>query len=296
MPDASSWKVLGYETDGLSEHPWLLDPVGGDAWLFKPVVVKEGRRQGEDWAEKIASEIGRLLGVPCAEVQLGGHQGRAGSLSRDVKPRRWSLQPGAVLLAGIVDDYESKTKNRAGHSLDNIERALRPYAAPPDAALSPGFSAFDVFAGYLMFDALVANRDRHDHNWAVLSPPPGVDSQDALCGSYDHASSLGFNLGDEERTRRLDEGDVRTWAGRATAYKFEHLGPGRTKTTLVEIARDALGRCHADVREHWLRALDDIPRAAVEDVVARVPGLTLPTATFVTEVVLVNRSRLLDAH
>lgn len=29
-----------------------------------------------------------------------------------------------------------------------------------------GFAAFDQFCGYLLLDALVANRDRHEENWA----------------------------------------------------------------------------------------------------------------------------------
>jgi hypothetical protein len=70
-------------------------------------------------------------------------------------------------------------------------------------------TAFDVFAGYVVLDAWVANRDRHDNNWAVLRPITLSADPLRLCGSYDHASSLGFNVTDEERSVRLaDRGKV----------------------------------------------------------------------------------------
>ena len=53
------------------------------------------------------------------------------------------------------------------------------------------FGAFDAFAGYLLFDALIAHGDRHDRNWAVIVPPPGARETEALCPSFDHAASLG---------------------------------------------------------------------------------------------------------
>lgn len=31
--------------------------------------------------------------------------------------------------------------------------------------------AFDVFTGYLLLDAWIANTDRHPHNWGVLRTP-----------------------------------------------------------------------------------------------------------------------------
>ena len=38
--------------------------------------------------------------------------------------------------------------------------------------------AVDVFVGYLMFDAWIANTDRHHENWALVVSP---ESNDASC-------------------------------------------------------------------------------------------------------------------
>lgn len=193
IQDVSGWDLMASELDGRNEHPWLREPSTGSAWLYKPTVVHEDRRQGEDWVEKVASEIAQLIRLPAATVDLASREGRDGCVSLDLRPRGWEIQPGAVLLSGLVPGYESKTKTRTGHSLKNIQAVLARYSAPPGLDLPSSFGAFDAFAGYLVFDALIANRDRHDHNWSVLRPPPWAEGKDALCGSYDHASGLGFS-------------------------------------------------------------------------------------------------------
>lgn len=44
-------------------------------------------------------------------------------------------------------------------------QVLGDVAPPPRTS---GFTAFGVFAGYLVLDALVGNTDRHPGNWALL--------------------------------------------------------------------------------------------------------------------------------
>jgi hypothetical protein len=90
--DVSDWEVARTEPEGRSGKDWLREPGPPTEsrerdWLFKPVVVHaSGHRQGGDWAEKIVSEVGLLLGVPCAEVQLAERHGVRGSLSRNARP------------------------------------------------------------------------------------------------------------------------------------------------------------------------------------------------------------------
>lgn len=127
------------------------------------------------------------------------------------------MQHGALLLADLLPDFATRSKERSGHTLDNIETDLRDVDAP---AGSGGLSAFEVFAGYLVLDALAANQDRHEENWAVLRPLPG-EGRLTLAGSYDHGSSLGFNLTDSRRQMHLDRGDVPVFASKARAQRFE---------------------------------------------------------------------------
>lgn len=156
--------------------------------------------------------------------------------------------------------------------------------------IPPDFNAFSVFVGYLVLDSLVANRDRHDDNWAVLRPLVGEFSA-ALSGSYDHAGSLGYNLTDAERGRRLRENRVEEWARRGTAWRFEHAG---RPSTLVELASEGLREVSPAVKAHWVDRVEALDVSYITDTLYRVPGLSEVAATFGAEIVAINRRRLLD--
>lgn len=291
--DVTSWKLLGEEPDGLSEHPWLMRPGDDQLWLYKPVEIKAGNRQGEDWAEKVVSEVGGLLGVPCAEIELAIRDGHEGLVSRDVKPRAWDLQPGAALLDGSVDGYESRTKYREGHTVDNIRRALSALGPPPDRAQLSHLSAYDVFCGYLVLDALVANRDRHDHNWAVVIPPTA--GRACLSASFDHASSLGFSLRDETRSRLVTEHRVARWACAGTAWRFEHQPPMKSVETLVALAVRALDNASEAARSLWQGAVQSLRVGDVAPIIKETQGMSDLAGTFALELLTINQRRLMAA-
>jgi hypothetical protein len=287
--DISAWTVAASETIGDDEKVWLRDPADV-RWLFKPVVVHAGWRQGEDWAERISCEIARAFGIPAATVELAVRDDRPGCISKNVIPSNWELQPGAVPLSGMVDGYESRAKLRIGHNLSNIERILIDCQLPPDSDL-PFQGAFNLFAGYLVFDALIANCDRHDENWALLRDLV-TDQPPSLAPSYDHANSLGFNLQDAARARLVSEGKVADWAGKGRAMRFEHRS--NEVPTLVQLAKDALTRTDADVRDYWHERVAQLGADSWESLVEEVPVLSVPSRTFVLELLRANRRRVLD--
>jgi HipA-like C-terminal domain len=300
--DVSSWSVVRAETLGRDRKVWLRHPAvaanspsrEGD-WLFKPVVVPaHGVPQGEDWAEKVVSELGRLLGVPCADVDLAVRVGEAGLVSRNVVPDGWDRVLGAELMGTVVPNYQEGRNNprgRPGHSPELIARALA--ACHP----APGYEhlgATGTFAGYLVLDAWVANQDRHDQNWAVMARSGSQELR--LAPSYDHASSLAFSRFDSYRERVLRSGGMRAFAERGRASRFEHDPdrPSREIPTLVDVAHRSLDLAGPEVRRHWLTRLHAVEQAAVEEVVHRTPNMSEVGATFVMELLNINRRRLLD--
>lgn len=289
--EASGWRLAGEEPAGLQVHTWLAHPDYERTWLFKQRQPAEPGPFHEDLTEKAAAELGRRLGVPCATVELAQRHEQRGCLVEDLRLSNWQDQPGQVLLqpyAGVAEHLVNP-----GHSLENIRRALAGMEAPPQATHLETFGAFDVFSGYLVFDALIANTDRHDRNWAVLRRPPGQQGPDLLCGSFDHASSLGFNVTDCERARLLDVGGVGAWALRGRARQFERQR-GAPKCTLVELAHQALEQCETHVREYWLGAVEEMSLESYAGVLRAVPELSDTAVTFTLELLLVNRGRLLD--
>jgi len=296
--DVSDWEVVVVETNGEDETLWLADPATGISWMYKPPTIKNGFRQREDVAEYLACELAGLLHVPCATVQLAILDGENGCISRDLKPRRWEMQAGALLLADRDPNYQpgtDKPKGRPGHSLQRIAEALADVDLPPEHPVPAGFRAFDIFTGFLVLDAWIANRDRHDENWSVLLPPPG-DNNLYLSPSYDHAGSLAYNVPDPVCAAKLTEpGAVQRWATKGTAWRFEY-DPAAGPCTLVELAVDALQRCSEPARRYWLDSLTNVSHTtSVTGLLHDIPDMSPHWRTFAGEVLQTNQERLLHA-
>lgn len=289
MVDVTEWEVHLYEVDGLEEKIWLAEPGTDRKALFKPNLRHDNAQQADHWPEKLASEIAGLLGVPAAFIDLAVREGRRGCLSYDVKPDGWQLQPGWLLLAQLLGEHDPMDREHRGHTLSNIFKVLEGYAPPPGFTGPASFTAFGVFIGYVAFDALIANRDRHPANWSVLLGP-GEDDQ-RLAPSYDHATSLGFSLTDVVRLRKL--GNEREWEAflrKGTAHRFE----GGRKLPLTDFAREALEVADAEVRGYWLDRVDARTKDQIVDLAGSVSEMSDVARTFAMELVDANRRRLLD--
>lgn len=292
--DVSSWELAGHEVVGLTEHPWLRDRSGQQLHLWKPATSKRLERR-EHLAEKLAAELAHAVGVPCATVELAVRDGVPGCLSRNVQPSGWERRFGADLLLDLDPGFRATAKRHATYTVANIFTVLsdvEPPQEPPvdDPALQ---DAFDVFTGYLVFDALVLNRDRHAKNWAVLRPRYGGPNR--LCALYDNASSLGLALS-EGRASRIAAGNgadayVRR-EGRARAFAQRN----DRDSTLLEVAADALQLCSAAAREHWLERVAALDDTTVTELVAAVPGLSAPLRTLVPMLVASARRRIVGAR
>ena len=297
--DVSSWPVASVEPRGAEAKTWLEEPASEDIeprrWLFKPITHHDWGDQGEDWAEKITSEVGQLLRVPCAPIELATRDGERGLISLDLAPRPFQLFTGMLVMPAVVSDYQvgaNRVTGRPGHSLANIRLALAGCVPPPNSEVPASFDAFDVFVGYLMLDGLVANRDRHDENWAILRPAD-PDLSDMLCGAYDHGSTLGYNLRDVARQRKLDERQVDAWVRKGTAWRFEHETPPGP-LSLVQLAAEALTMVDPAVRRYWIGQLEAVATDVLVNVVSKTPGMSDPARTFASEVLRLNRERLLN--
>ena len=88
-------------------------------------------------------------------------------------PEAARLVLGNEIMARIVKGYEQTTTyNAREHTLSTVLTIMK----LPRLGLPIGYSAplliakaVDVFLGYWLLDALVANQDRHPEHWAVTS-------------------------------------------------------------------------------------------------------------------------------
>jgi hypothetical protein len=146
---------------------------------------------GETWAEKIAAEFGAVLGFKMMDVTFAIYEGRFGLLLRNfVKRGEDEFFDGGDLLKAIVTDFNPKSLK--GYHLSNVMRAIAPFKV---------YNVDKEFIKMLIFDALIANQDRHCENWGVIQNKNGI----RLAPFFDNGSSLGFNLTEERISRMLQD-------------------------------------------------------------------------------------------
>jgi len=278
----------------------LIEPMGtkrkfwftgadGVRWLFK----YSRRQTGEHWSEKIAAEIGALLGIPVARVELAMCDGSPGACSQSFLPREGALVHGNELLQEVDQTYPvTQLRGVSKHTVDAVFGQL--LTVDPPTGSPAALSAADCFVGYLLLDALIGNGDRHHENWAVVHDT----ASRRLAPSYDHASSLGRELLDEARAARLDGADLsRTldrYAARATSAFYASPADAKPLSPIDAFRAAALLRSGASA--FWLARLADVGQDVIENIVHAVPSelITDLARRFALAVTAWSRPRLLE--
>ncbi len=254
---------------------------------------------GEDWAEKVAAELCEILGLPHAEYELAetweGKRSVA-SLKFLEEEAGEFLVNGNELLAAIVPNYDtSATYGASQHTLDVVLKVLGDESIKlPPAWTAPSTikTAVDVFVGYLLLDAWIGNGDRHHENWGVISKKMMPDATETiyLAPTYDHASSLGRELSDENRQKR----SVEAYANKCFSAFYRSVGdtkPLKTFDVFTYIAQ-----IYPKATNIWLERLSSITSANILEIFTRIPSKRIsPIAIdFAQKILEYNQRRLLN--
>lgn len=254
---------------------------------------------GEDWAEKVAAELCNLLGIPHAEYELAETwQGNRGVVS----PKFLDAEEGKILINGnellipIVPNYNTfATYGASQHTIDVVLKAIGNDSVnlPLGWTTPVGIqTAVELFVGYLLLDAWIGNGDRHHENWGVISKKMMPDATETvyLAPTYDHASSLGRELSDENRRKRL----VEAYANKCSSAFYRSVGdtkPFKTFDVFTYVARH-----HPEAANVWLESLSSISGAKILEIFTRIPSKRIsPIAIdFAQKILEHNKHRLLN--
>lgn len=108
--DVSRWRFKHEEQLGTKPKRWLQDPDTEQLWLMKEATFNhraDGRTyaKGDDWAERVACDVAKLLELPAATVELAhgwpGPRTEIGVISRSIVDDDESLIHGNELLEEI---------------------------------------------------------------------------------------------------------------------------------------------------------------------------------------------------
>ena len=294
-----SRRAEALEPLGTKRKFWYFD--GEQRFLFKA----EERGTGEDWAEKIACELCRLLGLPHVHYELA-HEDNAslpGVVCASCAPRPLALILGNQMMLQRDPAYPAGEGNRykvRAHTVDAVAEVLRALAMPPAPWLERApdglSSALDVFVGYVMLDTWIANQDRHHENWGALRD----GEQLWLAPTFDHGASMARNLSDDERHERMTTHDTQrqigAFARRARSAFYESSAAVRPLTTVE--AWHAFTELAPAASQRWLGRLAGIDGGIVEHLLLQVPPSRMSTVCrdFTGNLLRENQTRLLKGE
>lgn len=260
---------------------------------------------GEHWSEKCAAEFCHLLNIPHATYELAQCYGRFGVITENMIPPKFRMVMGNEVLHSSTKDYprpllpDEKPVRVREHTVTRVLGCLdkESILPPPTDVYDLGnLNAADVFCGYLMLDALISNQDRHHENWAIMIN--NGTGERFLCPTYDHAASLGREMKDDERIKRLTTKDknhqIPYFVSKARSELFRAKTDSKTLLTVDAFQHAVEGRVKA--RDHWLGKLSNLTEDSITEVFNQVPESCMSTHAreFATLMVIENRRRLLE--
>lgn len=218
--DFNTWNVYdgSSEGSGRSEKVWLISDTG-EIGLFKypkidPTDLKETT---EHISEHLAHQLGKVLGVPTAKVEIGFRDGRIGSMSYLVPQNNEALVEGINFISGRYPQYNAETmqdeESGTYYCIDQIFDSV-PKVVPNK-----------IWIEMMLFDFLIGNADRHQSNWALLmsvSVKDKVSIQLSQCPLYDNGSSL---------CCYVNESQVEMYGGK-DEHRFEALVDSKSKSMI----------------------------------------------------------------
>lgn len=186
-----NWKPYegASEGSGRSEKIWLISENENSQkiGLFKypKKDPKTNQITTEHISEHLAHQLGEIINVKTAVVDIGSYNGRMGSMSYLVNSPTEALLEGIDFISGLFPGYNSEkmmdTITNKYYSIEHIFQSTQDIVSKR------------AWIKMMIFDFLIGNADRHQSNWAVLASY--VDErkneiQVKPCPLYDNGSSL----------------------------------------------------------------------------------------------------------
>ena len=325
------------ESRGSREKFWVPRVGEPNLWLLK----FPRPRTGEHWAEKIAYEIGRQVGINCARVELARCGDRYATICESFDPNIWyeywwrfgespqrevylsasdatavdvalsdpakitaaseilgtMFIPGYTVLGIHVPGYDLSRDakfSQTQHSVENIIGAIKSSDQRFGSDSSENQSSMlEKIASYAILDGLIGNTDRHHENWMLKLEYRAGESRISAAPSFDHASSLGRELLDDDRRTKMDADGVLNYLQRGRGGVY-WTADEKNAPAPINLAR-SLSRNWPEFTSRTLEALKNVQDTEFRTIVDRVPHELMSVAAkdFAYQVLVTSKAELL---
>ena len=295
--------VLPRETEGRGSRRkvWVRWEDDRTEWLLK--FPRPGT--GEHWAEKLAAEIGRLINVNTAIVELAQSGPELATICQSFLPAAddsydypTSFTPyfhGSEFLDLVIPNYDiSLVRSNRRHNLKNIIAAIVQVTGVRSTNPMPGWDTMmEQLASYAFLDGLIGNTDRHHENWMVAYVVDAGNIEMHIAPSFDHASSLGRELHDTKRERILATNGVLNYLQKGRGGVFVDNTRHRAPSPLL--LAQMLCRWKPVLARNWSHQLNSIPDAEFRSVIDKIPPQFMSDIAkeFAYQIVITSKVELL---
>ncbi len=219
---------------------------------------------------------------------------RPGVICENLAPAPLSLELGNQLLFERDDTYPrgEKAKYRVRqHTVAAIADVLNDLKPPsvwqPNDSIQ---TALDVFVGYIMLDAWIANQDRHHGNWGAIRDSQG---ELYLSPTFDHGAALARLLTDDERVERMNSRDrnrwIETYVTRARSACYSETNAKKTLGTMECL--QAFAERSPSAARAWRNRLLSVDEADVRSVIDRIPEYRMSSLAKEFTIQLLNENK-----
>jgi hypothetical protein len=304
------------EPMGSKEKFWYRDK-NNQRFLFK--VGREGT--GENWVEIAASGLADLIGIPHVFYEPAKYESKLGTICKTFVDKG-SLIHGNEILHALNPgrypplDEPAKFKRIPEYTLCDtlLVNNQSKLDVPSNYCVEDNrvVKAIDVFIGYSLFDAWIGNTDRHHQNWGWILHEEG--NRVSLAPTFDHASSLGREIRDEERRERLKisdqhdskqdkqietKGSIRSVESYAEKSFTPFYGdPSQSKVlTTFEVASILIEQMHLAAK-YWIEKILAVQEEQIEGVLDKIPEefISSPSRDFAVRILSINKERLNELY
>lgn len=257
----------------------------------KEFLFKIGRENTlENCSEKIAYEIAKLIDLPTAEYDLAiytnGMQKQGVASTNFLKERYFIL---ANEFLGNRVGYEKEKKYKLKEYTLDVALQL---VLVIQRVRKNQKDILQNFVGYLVFDFLIGNQDRHHENWRFIINKNGL----TLAPSFDHAAGLASKVSDKEAKERLQTKDknysVEAFCKKATTPFYKGDKKLKTFEMIEELYKKEQTKQYAS---KWIEKIAKVKEEDYQQILDQVPQefiITQNQKDFIKKMLLTNTKLL----
>lgn len=203
--------------------------------------------------------------MPVAKYEFANYKDSLGTVSTSIVLDNEQLIHGNEFLAEIDNNYPvNKYYKVKEYRLDTVAKIV----SVIDEQF-PNLNSLVSFIGYIVFDCLIANQDRHHENWGFILKQQGKLS---LAPSYDHAAGFGCREPDARIAERLATKDKNfTVAAYCQRAKTPFYDKQSQRLGTLEACK-LLGSNYPYQLCYWLQKLAAIDANDIRNIFARIPN------------------------